>query len=63
MEPLTVTAGLTSLLTSLGTIFTAVIGYFGTVITEFMSHPILILTFGVSFASIIVHMARGFLGR
>lgn len=57
------TAGLVSLLADLGTIFTSVIGYFGSVIAEFMAHPILVLTFGISFVAIIVHMARGFLGR
>jgi hypothetical protein len=60
---MTVTAGLTSLLADLGTVFTAVIGYFGTVFTEFMAHPILILTVGITFASIVINMARGFLGR
>ncbi len=58
-----VTEGLTSLLTDLGSIFTAVVGYFSTVFTEFMSHPILILTVGVGFAAVVVNMARGFLGR
>lgn len=54
---------LAELLTTLGDIFTAVIGYFGDVIDLFVSQPILLLTFGVSFVAIVVHMARGFLGR
>lgn len=54
---------LTALLVDMGSVFTAVIGYFGDVIDMFVSQPILLLTFGISFASIIIHMARGFLGR
>lgn len=54
---------LTALLTDMGTIFTAVTGYFGEVIEMFVEQPILLLTFGVSFVAIVVHMARGFLGR
>lgn len=60
MEP---TPALVSLLTSMGQIFTSVIGYFGTVFAEFMAQPILILTFGIGFAATVIHMARGFLGR
>lgn len=54
---------LAQLLTDMGAVFTAVIGYFGDVIEMFVSQPILLLTFGISFASIVIHMARGFLGR
>lgn len=54
---------LTQLLAALGEIFTAVTGYFANVIEMFVEQPILLLTFGVSFVAIVVHMARGFLGR
>lgn len=54
---------LAQLLLDMGEIFTAVIGYFGDVIDLFVSQPILLLTFGISFVAIVVHMARGFLGR
>lgn len=54
---------LTALLTVMGEIFVAVTGYFGDVIELFVSQPILLLTFGVGFVSIVVNMARGFLGR
>ncbi|WP_313345701.1 hypothetical protein [Sedimentibacter sp.] len=54
---------LTSLLADMGSIFTAVTGYFADVIGMFVSQPILLLTFGISFVAIVVHMARGFLGR
>jgi ABC-type microcin C transport system permease subunit YejE len=54
---------LAQLLTDMGAVFTAVIGYFGDVIDMFVSQPILLLTFGITFASIVIGMARGFLGR
>lgn len=54
---------MTALLTDMGSIFTAVTGYFGDVIEMFVEQPILLLTFGVSFVAVVVNMARGFLGR
>lgn len=54
---------MSALITTMTTIFTAVIGFFGDVFDLFVSNPLLLLTFGVSFASVIIHMARGFLGR
>ncbi len=57
------TMTMTELLSAMGSIFTAVTGYFGQVIEMFVEQPILLLTFGVSFVAIVVNMARGFLGR
>lgn len=54
---------LTELLTNMGSIFTAVTGYFTDVFELFVETPLLLLTFGIGFVAVIIHMARGFLGR
>lgn len=54
---------LTALLADMGSIFTAVTGYFTDVFDLFVSTPLLLLTFGVGFVAIVINMARGFLGR
>lgn len=54
---------LATLLTDMGSIFTATIGYFGDVLDLFVSNPLLLLTFGITFTSVVISMARGFIGR
>lgn len=55
--------GLTTMLTSLGSVFTAVLGHVGTVGETIASTPMLFVPFAFSIACSIVFMAKKFIMR
>ena len=52
---------LATLLTSMGDVFTAITGYFVTVLNVMVSHPLLLLTLGVTFTSVIIALVKKFI--
>ena len=55
----TVTLG--SMLTDFGTVFTSIVSYFTDVLDIMVSHPLLLLTLGVTFTSVIIALVKKFI--